>query len=464
MRIKDFSNIKVIVVGDIILDGYYSGIVKRISPEAPVPVVNVETVKFNPGGAANVCNNINKLGGKSFLLGFCGNDENGKELKNILEKENIKNYIIETELKTVTKIRISGDNRQQIARVDFEDDPFKFFNNFDLETEERMKEKLNQNKERKNINHYKIIEKFKDIIDDYDGVIISDYNKGVCSFWLCREIIDLCNKKKKFIIVDPKSKNWKKYEGAFIIKPNLKELSDAYGSFLQNEDKIIEEASLSILKKYSFENIVLTRSAKGISLANKYGVKHFRAYAKEVYDVSGAGDTVSAAITLAYLSGETIEDSIKFANTCASIVVQKVGTVPITLYDLYEFHYYDIDDKIVKEKSKKEIILNYLNIKKFEAIFINYENIVMNLKELPSDLNNLFFEKIIRNINKLKDLKELECKNIDISKEIKQQEDFNIEENKRVLIIKIKNEDFEKNYFFINLLSYLEFIDFIFVE
>lgn len=440
MIIKDFSNIRIIVLGDIILDGYYTGNIKRISPEAPVPVVNVENVKFTPGGAANVCNNINKLGANSFLLGFCGDDQNGNILKNVLKEENIENFVVNTDLKTITKIRIVAENGQQIARLDFEDNHLTKIKNF--ETNFYLNENINCNDFKDNYDFnkkYEIIKnKFLEIVDHYDGVIISDYNKGVCSYNLCKEIIKISKEKKKFVLVDPKIKNWEKYDGATIIKPNLKELCDAFGENIPNDDESIEKAAFKLFQNYNFENIVVTRSSKGISLVNKKGVKHFKALAKEVYDVSGAGDTVSASLAVYFLSGENIEDSIKFANTCASIVVQKAGTVPITLFDLYEYHYYDNDEKIIKEKEKKDLILNFLKYKNYNILYFDFEKI-FNIKH-KSDFN---FENLY---------------NLNLIKEKKQENSLNF------TILTVKKEIFNnfKDYF--KFLSYIDFIDFIFID
>lgn len=446
----DFQNIKILVIGDVILDVYYSGYVKRISPEAPVPVINVDTVKYIPGGAANVCNNIINLKAKSFLIGFCGNDSYAEILKETLRKNYIDYHLISTKFKTTTKIRIIGDFKQQIARLDFEDEIFKNYgdlkefvklsSNNDYNDSFDLK-KLKEN-EKENLSNYyeEIIEFIYRNLDNYEAVIISDYNKGVCSYLLCQEIIKFARKKNKFVIVDPKSKNWEKYNGATIIKPNLKELSDAVGYEVNNEDLEIEKAAKILLKKYDIENIIVTRASKGISLVNNNIVFHDKVLPKEVYDVSGAGDTVCASLTLGFVAGESLKNSISFANRCAQIVVQKFGTVPVTIEDLYEYHFLDEKYKIIEDKEKRDFILRYLSMKNKNYFAFEIEEDF--IKEMRgSDLN--IFSILSNKILKLKEIK--------------------IRDKYEILILNVKKEIYNEKKDLFYFLSNLEFLDFIFI-
>ncbi|HNX59663.1 MAG TPA: PfkB family carbohydrate kinase, partial [Spirochaetota bacterium] len=260
----DFSTGSVLVIGDTMLDTYYLGGVKRISPEAPVPVVKVNRIQYTPGGAANVANNLRALGCRCYLIGAAGADENRDRLVSILNDLSIGHTLVESVNPTVTKIRIVG-NHQQIARLDFENDT-----------------------QRDTAAEKDIIDAFDSIVGGFHTVIISDYGKGICSEEVCRHIITECRKLNKPVIVDPKKHEWEKYRGATIITPNMKELSDACGREIVNSDEETSSAAEHLRAAYNAAYILVTRSEKGMTLAESGGTNHLKVQAKEVYDVSGA--------------------------------------------------------------------------------------------------------------------------------------------------------------------------------
>lgn len=331
---------KTLIIGDVMLDTYYSGKVSRVSPEAPVPVVKVDNTFSVPGGAANVARNIVGLKGVPTVLGFCGNDDNATILKTQLETCGIKSVLIPISSPTNTKIRVIGNN-QQITRIDFEEVP----GNVD-EAAEKLKEVI------------------KLEITETDIVIISDYAKGVCTDSLVRYIITLCKEYKKIVIVDPKGTDWDKYSGANYITPNLKELSDVARRDLPNKDDAIYEEGYSILNEYGFENIIVTRSEKGISVISKQIQSTFPTQALTVCDVSGAGDTVVAALATAFCNNFSLSEAILFANSAAAVVVSKVGTYAVN-YNEIQFLKNDncllssdVDSLIATLENKKIVFTN----------------------------------------------------------------------------------------------------------
>jgi len=306
----DFSKVSILVVGDLMLDKYYFGTVNRISPEAPVPVVKVNREIYTLGGAGNVANNIVKLGAKVYLIGAVGKDANQNIIRKLLSENRINYYLLERDLPTITKTRVIGNN-QQIVRIDFEEI------------------KLLEQKELKRIQQYIL-----SIINKVDCLVISDYGKGMISFELSQFVITQAKEKNLPVIVDPKDNDWSKYKGATIITPNLKEFSDLLKVEIKNDDKEIETYGQEVRRKYNLPYLLVTRSEKGMSLIAENKVYHIRSKAKEVYDVSGAGDTVVATLATAISARINILDAIKIANTAAGIVVGKIGTTPITLNEL----------------------------------------------------------------------------------------------------------------------------------
>ncbi len=298
-----------LVVGDVMIDKYILGEVKRISPEAPVPVLKVSGKKSNPGGAGNVAVNVAGLNSDVTLMGFTGSDASLDVLKKDLKQNRITLKSTIWKRNTITKTRlISG--QQQIVRIDEEE-------SFSPSAEENSGLLSNL-----------------DALDfsQFSGIVLSDYAKGVCSPSLCQKIINSAQSLNIPVIVDPKGSNWEKYRGATILTPNLKELSDIYGEEVLNQDEDVERVGRELLKKYNLNNLIITRSEKGMTLVNSSVVEHFPTMAKDVFDVSGAGDTVVAGVIRFVTSGLHITDAINLANYAAGIVVGHVGTWPIT-YD-----------------------------------------------------------------------------------------------------------------------------------
>jgi len=306
------NNMKILVIGDIMLDEYVFGSVSRISPEAPVPVVSVSSRKFVLGGAANVALNIHSLGISTTLMGVIGKDAEGEVFLQNLNKNGINFEGIKSENRmTTVKTRIIGNDRQ-IVRYDKEQ-----IGEFNMEEQNEF------------------IDKFKKALKDSSIIVISDYKKGVCSEKICREIIESANKLGQKVIVDPKQGDWSRYSGAYIITPNFKEFCET--------GKIVEK----LLEEFQIQNILITRSQDGMSLVNKNGTKEFKSEAKDVYDVSGAGDTVVGTIAAFLAKGTELSEAVEISNIAAGIAVGKMGTYAVTLTDIKD---------AIHNKSKQKFI------------------------------------------------------------------------------------------------------------
>lgn len=308
----NFSSSRVLVVGDIMLDKYMLGHAPRISPEAPVPVVHIDRTSMNLGGAGNVAMNLASLGVKVTLTALVGKDEDAENVRLLAEKYDIDGILLEVEEPTITKTRIVA-GRQQIVRIDRE-------KHFTLDKEELRS----------------LLDITEGLIGLHDILIISDYGKGTLHPKLTPKIIAYCNKNNILVLVDPKTADWNKYTGADWITPNLKELGEYLGTSVVNSDDEITKAVKKALKSSEFPNILVTRSEKGMTWANSKDILHIPAVAREVYDVSGAGDTVIAVLAAALASGWEEIDAIKLANLAAGSVVTKAGTVPVNLTELNE--------------------------------------------------------------------------------------------------------------------------------
>lgn len=296
---------KILVIGDVILDRYITGVTTRISPEAPVPVVKIEKEFFTLGGAANVANNLINLSSAIRLVGAVGKDANAVQLKLLLTNKNIDHHLFEDEsIPTTTKTRVVSRN-QQMIRLDREElfnqtpHSLSFFNS--------------------------------DFLAEY--IVVSDYAKGFCSDVFFTHLIDQKKNTTK-VFIDPKGNNWNKYNGAFLIKPNLSELEDVFGKSIQNNDQEIETSGKTVFERYAFENLLVTRGNKGMTLINKDGVKHFDTKNVDVFDVSGAGDTAMAVLIYMMSNGATLNTAIVAANLASSFVVTKPMTYAINKYEL----------------------------------------------------------------------------------------------------------------------------------
>jgi rfaE bifunctional protein kinase chain/domain len=296
------------VFGDVMLDKYIDGVVTRISPEAPVPVVNVQNVYNAIGGSGNVSNSIAALNVSSTLISVVGNDVHNKELQTLLKKENIELQLVKHSNPTITKVRVVS-NKHQLLRYDIEtiSEPSKL-----------------------------IVQKLKNVINkSIDTVaVISDYGKGLCTTELCQYIITHFKNTKRKTLVDPKSSNWTKYSGAYLISPNFKEFCEAIGKNIENTNKEIEKYAKQLMQQFSIENILVTRSAKGMSLISATSNLHIATQAKDVYDVTGAGDTVIATIAAMMSKGKTLKEAVMLSNKAAAIAVAHFGTYAVTTKDL----------------------------------------------------------------------------------------------------------------------------------
>jgi len=315
--LNGFSRVKILVVGDIMMDRSIWGKVSRISPEAPVPVVVVEKEDFNLGGAANVANNVHSLGGKVSLCGILGSDENGEKiLQRLVEKDiETEGIFLEQERPTTVKTRIIAHHPhyQQLVRIDREttDHPkTSTFRKLSIFVTERM--------------------------EDFDGVIISDYEKGLLTKSLIRAIIRKARKAKKFIMVDPKVRNFFSYRGATVVTPNTQEASEA-SRILMTGEPSVEKMGLRLLARLKCDALVITHGERGMIVFEPHQEPYaVPTVAREVYDVTGAGDTVigTMALALGTGAGVRVKDAASLANYAAGIVVGKVGTATVTLEEL----------------------------------------------------------------------------------------------------------------------------------
>ncbi len=305
MRIPDTSKSRVLVVGDVMLDRYWFGDVSRISPEAPVPVVKVERVEERPGGAANVARNCAALGAQVALLSVVGADEAGQALARLLATSDIDASLHEDgQLNTTVKLRVVG-RQQQLLRIDFESSP----------THEVLDAKLAE---------------FEQRLADCDVVILSDYGKGGLTH--IGEMIKAARRAGKPVLADPKGDDYARYAGVSVITPNRAELREVVGRWADDAD--LQRRAQALRAELDVGALLLTRSEEGMSLFTADGVVNEAARAQEVYDVSGAGDTVIATQAVMMASGVGLADSMRLANRAAGVVVAKLGTAVCTLDEL----------------------------------------------------------------------------------------------------------------------------------
>lgn len=308
---KKFSNTGILVVGDLMVDQYIYGKVKRISPEAPVPVVEVNKETLLLGGAANVAHNVQSLGGKVFIAGTIGRDDVGKILSNKFNEIgfNTDGIVVDGKRPTTVKTRVIAHS-QQVVR-------------FDREIRSDISKSTMS----------LILDYIKSILPQVKGIIISDYCKGLITKGLVIKILKLAGP-GRFVSVDPKIGHFNYYNGVSLITPNINEASFGTGIDI-NDEKSLLAAGKSLLKKLKCKAVMITRGDEGMSLFEKSGkVTHIPTCAQEVYDVSGAGDTVIASLTLSHASGATLKESAIIANYAAGVVVTKVGTAVVTQRDI----------------------------------------------------------------------------------------------------------------------------------
>ena len=305
----------ILVIGDLMIDHYLWGSCDRISPEAPVQVVNVKKESSVLGGAGNVINNLVTLGSVVDVISVIGNDSVANELKSLLEKIDVptSNLVVENNRKTSKKSRLIA-SQQQVLRYDMEsiDD-------------------INEN------SHKQIIQTLEKNIDKYSSIILSDYGKGVLTTNLTKEIIKIANKNSIKVLVDPKGKDYSKYKGSYTLTPNKKEAMEATNIDIKDESSLIE-ALKSLKTQCELEVSLITLSEQGIAIFDdELTIKP--TVAREVYDVTGAGDTVIASIAFALGNDLDIKDAVYFANLAAGVVVGKIGSATTTLDEIYEYEY-----------------------------------------------------------------------------------------------------------------------------
>ena len=301
---------RVLVIGDVMLDHYLHGHVHRMSPEAPVPVVTHQTEEFRLGGAANVALNLEGLGMKAELVSIVGPEMKGTILKELASNQLSACHLLTVENRvTTTKMRVV-DKHQQLLRIDQEvNEPI----------DDEVSDALTQ-----------LITRALDSADSPSTIVLSDYNKGVLTPKFTREIIALGKSRNIRIFVDPKGHDFEKYRGATLITPNVSELEVATGIPCKDED-VLTSTATTLREHLQLDALVVTMGSKGLLLVEPSSIERYPALSQEVFDVSGAGDTVLAAITGGLLSNLPINGALKFANICAAKVIQKRGTTPISL-------------------------------------------------------------------------------------------------------------------------------------
>ena len=321
--IDNFPDVKVLVIGDVMLDRYLWGSVKRISPEAPVPIVKVEKTSLVLGGAANVAANITGLGGKAILIGVTGDDAEADALGELLEKSEISSESLMRvkNRPTTIKTRIVAHN-QHVVRID-------------RETNESLAKEVAD----------EIFHKIENLKREFSIVVVSDYAKGVLTDNLLSRLIKFGKSENKMILIDPKGNDFSKYKGATLLTPNQREASEACGLDDNIEElaeelveksaeklakELVENAGKLLLEKLSLAALLITRGEKGMTILQKgKETSYLKATARKVYDVTGAGDTVIAAMAVALGSGVDFRQAAEFANLAAGLAVEKVGTTII---------------------------------------------------------------------------------------------------------------------------------------
>jgi len=300
--VERLAELRVLVVGDVMLDEYWFGDVRRISPEAPVPVVHVKRGEERPGGAANVARNVAALGAQATLLSVVGNDDTARRLRAVLDESRITHLLQEDDtIRTTLKLRVIG-HQQQMLRIDFERTP----------SRQALDAKLSE---------------FERLLKKSDIVVFSDYGKGALN--RIQECLALAKAQGVIALVDPKGRDFERYSGAHIITPNRAELAEVAGPW--NTDEEMDVKADNLRRKLGIDGLLLTLSEQGMKFYREGIPIHRAAQAKEVYDVSGAGDTVVAAIAVMRGIGASWEEAIDFANTAAGIVVGRLGTAAASL-------------------------------------------------------------------------------------------------------------------------------------
>jgi rfaE bifunctional protein kinase chain/domain len=306
MRVPNTRKASVLVVGDVMLDRYWFGEASRISPEAPVPVVLWQREEPKAGGAANVASNCAALGASTTLLSVVGDDAEGSVLKGILEKSRVKvKFHRDKSIRTTQKLRVLS-HRQQLLRIDFETPPSK----------EVLAQKFAD---------------FKAALPAAKVVILSDYGKGGLAH--LSRMVAMANAAGKKVLIDPKGDDWSRYRGAYVVTPNRAELRDVVGTWKTQAD--FERRARRLRRQLRLEALLVTQGGEGMTLFAEGKTVHVPADEREVYDVSGAGDTVIAALGTMLAAGERLEQAVRIANRAGGIKVGKLGTAVVTRKELF---------------------------------------------------------------------------------------------------------------------------------
>ena len=297
---------KILVLGDVMLDRYWTGKVNRISPEAPVPVVDITQTFDKPGGAANVAKNLADFGMDVTLLGLIGDDDTSASLKSLISNSNIAFHpIIDSEIRTTLKLRVIDQN-QQLLRIDHED--------------ANISKKIGSS-----------YDKIKELLQNCDGIVISDYNKGVVKP-IIQKVIQDANHLGIMTFIDPKGDDFSVYKSSTLVKPNLSEFELIMGKF-SNEDEF-EKNGKKLREDLNIQYLLVTRGKDGMTLFSEEGVQSFHSIKKDVFDVTGAGDTVISILSSFIIAGENVAKAVELSNIAASLSVLKLGSTSVSQNEL----------------------------------------------------------------------------------------------------------------------------------
>jgi len=344
------SSPKILVVGDLMIDQYLWGSCERISPEAPVQIINIDTENSVLGGAGNVVNNLKKLGAEVDVISVVGSCEIANELLTLLKNIKVNTQYLVTQKNRITskKSRIIA-SQQQVVRYDRESS-----DDIDLNSETS------------------IIETFNKIVKNYEVILLSDYGKGVLTSQLTQSLINISNKYRKKVLIDPKGSNYLKYKGAYSITPNKKEASEATKINII-DDSSLKDAIVQLKSKCKLDVSLITLSEYGVAIYDNKFRTH-PTFAKEVFDVTGAGDTVLASLGFALACGFEIDEAVKFSNLAAGVVVGKVGSATVSLNEIIEYESSinkSTSDKHIKSLSEISTLISELKARDKKIIFTN---------------------------------------------------------------------------------------------
>lgn len=339
--IDNIKSKNILVIGDAMLDTYYEGVVNRISPEAPVPVFKKKTENYVPGGASNVAANLVAAGQNTSFASMIGNDDNGKKLRDLLDLQGINTALIMTgSHDTTVKTRFMAGNNQQVLRLDIEDTS------------------LIANSEAD-----ELTQKIRERINEIDLIVFSDYNKGLLTEYFMQSIIKIANSKNIRVLIDVKDPNYTKYAGAYVLKPNKKELHDLTGMPVDSDEQIYDAAEY-LRKTASCEFVLTTCGARGMLLKGEDIRFAIDSVGQEVFDVTGAGDTTIAYLAACLANGMNIIEAVKISNFAAGIQVAKVGTSSVYLHEVSDGLIegkQNVKHKLLNREEAKHIRYTYKN-------------------------------------------------------------------------------------------------------